>query len=80
MQIAPANVQLVIESKSARYSNEISYVFSGDVAMGTMGLLGADQSWTGPISDSMCGASHGSTPAKQCGLNFGSDREAFGNE
>jgi hypothetical protein len=36
------------------------------LAMGTMGLLGADQSWTGTISDSMCGASHGSTPAKQC--------------
>jgi len=36
------------------------------LAMGTMGLLGADQSWTGTISDSMCGASHGSTPAKAC--------------
>ena len=36
------------------------------LAMGTLGLLGADQSWTGTISDSMCGASHGSTPAKQC--------------
>jgi hypothetical protein len=34
------------------------------LAMGTMGLLGAD--WTGTISDSMCGASHGSTPAKAC--------------
>jgi hypothetical protein len=36
------------------------------LAMGTMGLMGADQSWTGTISDSMCGASHGSTPAKAC--------------
>ncbi len=37
------------------------------LAMGTMGLLGADQSWTGTISDSMCGATHPSgTPAKQC--------------
>lgn len=35
------------------------------LAMGAMGLFGAD-SWTGTISDSMCGASHGSTPAKQC--------------
>jgi hypothetical protein len=35
-------------------------------ALGTMGLLGADQSWTGTISDSMCGASHGTTPAKAC--------------
>ena len=26
----------------------------------------ADQTWIGQISDSMCGASHGSTPAKQC--------------
>jgi hypothetical protein len=34
------------------------------LALGTMGLLGAD--WTGTISDSMCGASHGSTPAAQC--------------
>lgn len=36
------------------------------LAIGAVGLLGADQSWTGTISDSMCGASHGSTPAKQC--------------
>jgi hypothetical protein len=36
------------------------------LAMGTLGLLGADSSWTGTISDSMCGASHVSTPAKQC--------------
>lgn len=36
------------------------------LALGAMGLLGADGSWTGTISDSMCGASHGSTPAKQC--------------
>jgi hypothetical protein len=36
------------------------------LAMGAMGLMGADQSWTGTISDSMCGASHGSTPAKAC--------------
>jgi len=36
------------------------------LAMGTMGLLGADSSWTGKISDSMCGASHGTTPAKAC--------------
>lgn len=38
------------------------------LALGAMGLLGADASWTGVISDSMCGASHGSTPAKQCTL------------
>lgn len=38
------------------------------LTLGAMGLLGADQSWTGTISDSMCGASHGSTPAKQCTL------------
>jgi hypothetical protein len=38
------------------------------LSIGAMGLLGADQSWTGVISDSMCGASHGSTPAKQCTL------------
>jgi hypothetical protein len=31
-----------------------------------VGLLGADQSSTGIIRDSMCGASPGSTPAKQC--------------
>lgn len=36
------------------------------LSIGALGLLGADQSWTGTISDSMCGASHGSTPAKQC--------------
>ena len=36
------------------------------LALGGMGLLRADQSWTGTISDSMCGASHGSTPAKAC--------------
>jgi len=36
------------------------------LAMGAMGLLGADQTWTGKISDSMCGASHGSNPAPQC--------------
>jgi hypothetical protein len=36
------------------------------MAIGSMGLLGADSSWTGTISDSMCGASHGSTPAKAC--------------
>ena len=36
------------------------------LALGTMGLFGADQSWTGTISDSMCGASHGTTPAKAC--------------
>jgi hypothetical protein len=36
------------------------------LALGAMGLMGADQSWTGTISDSMCGASHGSTPAAQC--------------
>jgi hypothetical protein len=35
-------------------------------ALGAMGLFGADQSWTGTVSDSMCGASHGSTPAKAC--------------
>lgn len=38
------------------------------LTLGAMGLLGADQSWTGTISDSMCGASHGSNPAKQCTL------------
>jgi len=36
------------------------------LAFGTLGLLGADGSWTGTISDSMCGASHGRTPAKAC--------------
>jgi hypothetical protein len=36
------------------------------LSLGALGLLGADNSWTGTISDSMCGASHGSTPAKQC--------------
>jgi hypothetical protein len=42
------------------------------LAMGAMGLLGADQSWTGAISDSMCGASHAPEDhgkpitAKQC--------------
>jgi hypothetical protein len=36
------------------------------LAIGAIGLFGADGSWTGTISDSMCGASHGSTPAKQC--------------
>ena len=36
------------------------------LSLGALGLLGADGSWTGTISDSMCGASHGSTPAKQC--------------
>ncbi len=36
------------------------------LAFGAIGLLGADQSWTGTISDSMCGASHGSKPAKAC--------------
>src|ERR1700677_2453390 len=36
------------------------------LALGSMGLMGADQSWTGTISDSMCGASHGTTPAKAC--------------
>jgi hypothetical protein len=36
------------------------------LAMGAMGMFAADQSWTGTISDSMCGASHGSTPAKAC--------------
>jgi hypothetical protein len=38
------------------------------LALSAMGLLGADASWTGVISDSMCGASHGSKPAKQCTL------------
>jgi hypothetical protein len=32
--------------------------FAATLALGAMGLLGADQSWTGTISDSMCGASH----------------------
>jgi hypothetical protein len=36
------------------------------LTLSAMGLLGADQSWTGTISDSHCGGSHGSTPAKQC--------------
>jgi hypothetical protein len=36
------------------------------LALGAMGIMGADQSWTGTISDSMCGPSHGSTPAKAC--------------
>jgi hypothetical protein len=34
------------------------------MAMGAMGLLGA--SWTGTVSDSMCGVSHGTKPAKAC--------------
>ena len=38
------------------------------LSLGAMGLFGADQSWNGTISDSMCGVSHGSTPAKQCTL------------
>jgi hypothetical protein len=38
------------------------------LALGAIGLFGATESWTGTISDSMCGASHGSTPAKQCTL------------
>ena len=36
------------------------------LSIGALGLLGADQSWTGTISDSMCGKSHGTTPAKAC--------------
>jgi len=36
------------------------------LALGAVGLFGADKSWTGTISDSMCGVSHGSTPAKAC--------------
>jgi hypothetical protein len=37
------------------------------LAMGTVGLFGADQRWTGTISDSMCGISHpAATPSKQC--------------
>jgi len=32
--------------------------FAATLALGAAGLLGADQSWTGQISDSMCGASH----------------------
>ena len=35
--------------------------FAATLALGTMGLLGADQSWTGTISDSMCGAAHPTT-------------------
>jgi len=41
-------------------------------ALGAVGLLGADQSWTGQISDSMCGATHPAEDhgkpmtAKQC--------------
>ena len=31
------------------------------LALGTLGLMGADESWTGTISDSMCGASHPTT-------------------
>ena len=42
--------------------------FAAILALGALGLFGADQSWTGTISDSMCGASHGSNPAKQCTL------------
>ncbi len=49
--------------------------FAATLAFGAMGLIGADQSWTGQISDSMCGASHpagehGGKPmtAKQCTL------------
>jgi len=42
------------------------------LTLGAMGLLGADQSWTGTISDSMCGAKHAPEDhgkpitAKQC--------------
>jgi hypothetical protein len=36
------------------------------LALGATGLFGAN--WTGTISDSMCGASHGSNPPKQCTL------------
>jgi hypothetical protein len=32
--------------------------FAATLLLGAMGLLGADQSWTGQISDSMCGVSH----------------------
>lgn len=45
---------------------KLALSLAATLAMGTMGLLAADQTWTGTISDSMCGASHGSTPAKAC--------------
>ena len=45
---------------------KLVFSLAATLAIGTMGLLGADQSWTGTISDSMCGASHGTTPAKAC--------------
>jgi hypothetical protein len=32
--------------------------FAATLLLGAMGLFAADQSWTGQISDSMCGASH----------------------
>jgi hypothetical protein len=44
---------------------KLTLSLAATLALGAMGLFGAD-SWTGTISDSMCGASHGSTPAKQC--------------
>lgn len=45
---------------------KLTLTLAATLAMGAMGLFGADQSWTGVISDSMCGASHGSNPAKAC--------------
>jgi hypothetical protein len=45
---------------------KLTLSLAATLALGAFGLFGADKSWTGTISDSMCGASHGSTPAKQC--------------
>jgi hypothetical protein len=45
---------------------KLALSLAATLALGAMGLMGADQSWTGTISDSMCGPSHGSTPAKAC--------------
>jgi hypothetical protein len=45
---------------------KLALFLAATLALGAMGIMGADQSWTGTISDSMCGPSHGSTPAKAC--------------
>lgn len=45
----------------------LTLTLAATLALGAMGLFGADM--TGTISDSMCGATHPSgTPAKQCTL------------
>jgi streptogramin lyase len=46
---------------------KLALSLAATLALGTVGLFGANQSWTGTISDSMCGISHpAATPAKQC--------------